>query len=216
MPRPSLKSPYRLLVEGNDDQYSVINLVKRHGFNWDDITTIRPHVHETGGIEKLLEEIPVTLKGPYDRIGILVDANGSSQNRWAQIRDHATQAGLDLPKAPDSEGTVVAGLRSDSRVGVWMMPDNSSPGRLEDFLHKLVPESDAVWSWADEVVQEARSRGARCKEGDHLKSRLHTWLAWQERPGIPFGTALEAKVFRHDTEEALRFVAWFNRLFVDV
>lgn len=50
----------------------------------------------------------------------------------------------------------------------------------------------------------------------HSVIHLHTWLAWQERPGIPFGTALEAQVFRHDTEDALRFISWFNRLFVDV
>jgi hypothetical protein len=213
---PTRKSPHRLLVEGVDDLHSVIHLLKRHAYDWDNAEIVRPFVHDAGGIDELLEELPVTLKGPYDRIGILVDANGSSQNRWAQIRDRAMQAGLDLPKNPAPQGIVVQGLRPDSRIGVWMMPDNSSPGRLEDFLHKLVPESDAVWTWADEVVQEARNRGARCKEGDHLKSRLHTWLAWQERPGIPFGTALEAQVFRHDTEEALRFVAWFNRLFVDV
>lgn len=212
---PTRKSPYRLLVEGVDDLHSVIHLLKRHDYDWDDIGIVRPYVHETGSLNDLLAELPVTLKGPYERIGILVDANGSSQNRWAQIRDRAKQAGLDLPKAPDLTGTVVPGLRPGSRVGVWLMPDNTSPGRLEDFLHKLVPENDPVWPLADEIVQEARKRGARCKEGDHLKSRLHTWLAWQERPGIPFGTALEAKVFRHDTEEALRFVAWFNRLFVD-
>jgi len=50
---------------------------------------------------------------------------------------------------------------------------------------------------------------------DRGKSTLHTWLAWQETPGLPFGTALRAEFFRHDTEDALRFVAWFRRLFVD-
>ncbi len=96
-----------------------------------------------------------------------------------------------------------------------MMPDNAAPGTLEVFLGKLVPANDPTWSWADEVAREARNRGARCKEIDHPKSRLHTWLAWQERPGIPFGIALQAQVFRHDTEDALRFVAWFKRLFID-
>ena len=96
------------------------------------------------------------------------------------------------------------------------MPDNSSPGILEDFLSRLVPREDTIWDHAGEVVAEARRFGARCREVDHLKSSLHTWLAWQEDPGLPFGTALRAQVFRHDSEDALRFVAWFRRLFVEL
>jgi hypothetical protein len=95
------------------------------------------------------------------------------------------------------------------------MPDNASSGSLEDFLARLVPPSDACWSYASEVVGEARRRGAPCKEKSHSKSRLHTWLAWQEKPGLPFGTALQAKIFVHDSEDARRFVSWFRRLFVE-
>lgn len=212
---PSPKSTYRLLVEGTDDKNSVIHLLKRHNYDWDDNSFARPYIQQTGGITGLLDEIPVTLKGPYNRLGVLVDADVSLSNRWAQLRRHAAKAGLELPDAPREKGTILAGLRPGSRIGFWLMPDNSSPGHLENFLHKLVPAEDSTWSWADEVVREARQRGARCKEIDHLKSALHTWLAWQQEPGLPFGTALRAQVFRHDTEDALRFVAWFKRLFVD-
>ena len=95
------------------------------------------------------------------------------------------------------------------------MPDNSSPGTLEDFLNKLVSEGDPIRSYADEVVIEARQRGARCQERDHVKSALHTWLAWQEEPGLPFGTAMKAEYFEKDSDDAHRFVAWFHRLFVE-
>lgn len=213
--QPTKKSPYRLLVEGVDDQSSIVHLLKRHGYDWDNDSGPRPFIQQAGGVEQLLDDLSVILKGPFDRLGILVDADVSLPNRWAQLRDRAARAGLQLPEAPLVEGTILSGLRPDSHVGFWLMPDNSSPGKLEDFLHKLVPDDDPTWAWADEAVQEARRKGARCKEIDHPKSWLHTWLAWQERPGIPFGIALQAQVFRHDTEDALRFVAWFKRLFVD-
>lgn len=215
MAPPSEKSPYRLLVEGSDDRHSVIHLLARHGFDWDDARTIRPFVKETEGIDKLLEAFPVTLKTSHQRIGIIADANGSPLDRWAQFRNRALEVGVDLPARPDPDGTVVDGLREGMRIGIWLMPDNSSPGLLEDFLRSLVPEEDGIWTYAEEVVPQARQRGAKCKVGDHLKSTLHTWLAWQEEPGLPFGTAIKAQVFRHDSEDALRFVGWFRRLFVE-
>ena len=42
MARPLAQSPYRLLVEGPNDKYSVINLLIRHGFDWDDESAVRP------------------------------------------------------------------------------------------------------------------------------------------------------------------------------
>jgi hypothetical protein len=210
---PAETSPFRLLVEGPDDFHSVIQLMARHGYDWDDRSAHRPFVKSEDGIEKLLEALPVVLKGSYDRIGVVVDADLAPTDRWAQLRSRA--AGLTLPALPQLEGTMVEGIKPGSRVGFWLMPDNSSPGRLEDFLGKLVSAEDASWDFADEALSEARRRGAPCTEHDHAKGRVHTWLAWQREPGQPFGIALRSKVFRHDTDDALRFVTWFRRLFVD-
>lgn len=214
MPPPK-NSPYRLVVEGDDDLHTITNLLIRHGYDWDDSSKVRPYVENSGGITKLLDSLSVTLKSTHERIGIVVDANSSLPDRWAQLRARSKNAGLELPGSPHPEGTIVSGLRPGSRLGVWLMPDNSSPGTLEGFLSKLVLADDPCWPYADEAAAEARRRGAKCPEKDHLKSQLHTWLAWQEESGLPFGTALRARVFQHDTDDALRFVSWFRRLFVD-
>jgi hypothetical protein len=210
---PRENSPYRLLVEGADDQHSIIHLLSRHGFDWDDKSIDRPYVDATEGVENLLLALPATLKSSK-RVGVVVDANSHLSDRWAQLRSRADIEGVQLPDVPDPNGTIVAGFRPNTQVGVWLMPDNLQPGTLESFLVRLLPEGDTLWPYAGEVVAEARTRGARCKEKDHLKGALHTWLAWQENPGRPFGMALGAEVFRHDTPDALRFVAWFRRLFV--
>ena len=211
---PREDSPYRLLVEGSDDQHSVIHLLRRHGFDWDDKSIDRPYLDATDGVENLLLALPVTLKSSYKRVGVIVDANSHLPNRWAQLRSRAGSVGVRLPDVPDPDGTIVAGFRPNSQVGLWLMPDNREPGTLESFLARLIPAEDALWPYAGEVIAEARARGARCREKDHLKGALHTWLAWQEDPGRPFGMALGAEVFRHDTPDALRFVSWFRRLFV--
>jgi hypothetical protein len=210
---PLPESPYRLLVEGPDDLHSVIHLMARQGFNWDDKSATRPYVSSEGGVEKLLRSVSVAIKGTYERIGIILDANSSLTDRWAQICHRANQSGVVLPESPQPDGTIVDGRQAGSRIGIWIMPDNASPGTLETFLSALVPTEHAVWIHADEATRDARRRGARCSEKDHAKSVLHTWLAWQEEPGLPFGTALKAGLFEIDTESARRFAAWFHRLF---
>jgi hypothetical protein len=212
---PLPTSPYRLLAEGTDDVHSVIHLMAQHGYSWDNELLVRPYVDGLGGITPLLEALPVALKSPYARLGFVLDADLNLSDRWAQVRERARSVGLVLPYSPAAEGTILPGLRPGSRVGFWLMPDNASPGTLESFLTRLVPPQDQIWHHADQATAEARRRGARCPERDHLKSTLHTWLAWQEEPGLPFGTALRARVFQHESEDALRFVGWFRRLFVE-
>lgn len=211
MGSPLQSSPYQLRVEGRDDHHCVVHLLRRHGFDWDDDTQDRPYVSYADGKEGLFASLSVAVKGSYERVGFVVDADTEVQDRWAQVRDRLKGAGLTPPDGPDPAGTIISGLRPRSLVGVWLMPDNANPGRLEDFLVKLVDVDDPCWQHAHEATAEAARRG--CASTDTVKSTLHAWLAWQQEPGLPFGTALRARVFRNDSEDARRFVAWFTRLF---
>jgi hypothetical protein len=47
------------------------------------------------------------------------------------------------------------------------------------------------------------------------KAELHAWLAWQEDPGLPFGAAIQRKVFSSESASAMAFLGWFNRLFIE-
>ncbi len=96
------------------------------------------------------------------------------------------------------------------------MPDNTVPGILENFLAKLVPSTSSCWSYAQMAVQQACDQyQAPLESKDIAKGEIFTWLAWQKEPGLPFGTAIKAAVFGHDSPEAQRFVDWFKRLFID-
>ena len=175
MARPLDESPYRLLVEGTDDSHSVIHLMARHGFDWEDETKSRPFIDAANGVESLLSVIPSTLNGPYTRIGVILDANSNLAGRWKQVRDRAMSAGIPLPPSPAPNGTIVDGRRPGSKVGFWLMPDNISAGALEHFLGRLVLPGP-IWTYAAEVTTEARKRGAPCLEKDHAKSWLYTWV----------------------------------------
>ena len=107
----------------------------------------------------------------------------------------------------------------NARVGVWLMPDNQEEGihgegTLERFLETLVDDDDSLFRYAREATARAKTdHGASYPDGDIRKAVLHAWLAWQKEPGLPYGTAIRARYFMHDSPVAARFVAWFRRLF---
>ena len=119
-------APNRLIVEGRDDQWSIIALTTRHGWDWDKPAPHLPFLDNAEGVDKALEALNVAVRS-YQRIGIVVDADIAPNNRWNQIRDRLMAAGVTLPEAPDPQGTVVQA--GDKRVGVWLMPDRHL-GRL--------------------------------------------------------------------------------------
>ena len=203
------KSPFRLLVEGPDDQHTITNLLKQHGVNYDALPEGAPYVESCDGWTRVLEAMPVAVK-TYNRLGVVLDRDFPPENRWHSVRDLLRKQAIAVPDDLPLEGLVVAGTRPNSTVGVWLMPDNQSEGMLEHFLDRLIPQ-DALWDHALDATQEARTKAAPFRH--EIKARVHTWLAWQEPPGQPFGVAITARCFQAAAPEALLFVDWFRRTF---
>lgn len=209
---PSENGPHRLLVEGPDDRHSIVHLIRRHGFDWDAADSKLPYVNTAGGLPTLVDILPLEIRGPYDALGVVVDADDDVSSRWQQVRNAAAREGVVLPAAPDTEGTIVPGRRAGSSLGVWLMPDNSLSGTIETFLATLVPSREGCWKLAEKAVDAALA--ASCgRHADRAKHILHTWLAWSDPPGLPFGTALKAELFEKESAEATAFVNWFRRLY---
>ena len=187
---------------------------------------------EAGGIEAALFAFREGLNNPdLTNLGLVVDADEDAAARWKSIlpllRDHLP--GFDenaaLPSMPPEGGWVYSdhitlqteGLtyRSDGRtIGVWIMPDNQRPGHLEHFVASLAPQEDPLWQHAQETVKDLSTMDfCRFPESKSEKALVHTWLAWQEKPGLPFGTAVEAGYFDAASRKANAFVRWMERVF---
>lgn len=205
----------RLYIEGQDDEHSICHLLKRHDIDLKRLDPSQQFFETSGGDLPLLNDLPTIVKQSYQRIGIVIDTDINLTNRWQQIKDRLTKAGISPPESPDRYGTIIPGISSECRIGIWLMPNNEEPGNLEDFLKTLIPKDDCCWSFAQKATENAKSIGAGFSDTAEIKAKIHTWLAWQEKPGVPFGTALNAKYFEHDSPEALTFVAWFKKLFMD-
>lgn len=216
-----------LCVEGKNDALAIQSLLQRHSIflniRWKNDDSGEINIAES--VEKLLESMHVQIVQRRSQpIGFIVDADldpanpGQSwRNRWKSIRDRLNQIGFSCPEDPVPSGTILRGSIDGgipAVVGIWLMPNNSSDGMLEDFLRGLINENDALISLAHTATDQAIRVDRRFPEVHRTKAVIHTWLAWQKKPGQAFGTAIQTqKSFQHDTQLANAFVTWFRELF---
>ncbi len=210
----------RLHVEGTDDQNSLVHLLRRNGVDYhpdkfEDSPSHLPRFVQLRSVEKLLDGIETTVKTSTNRIvGFLLDADQPLANRWQSVSQRLKNVGVgDLPDSPPANGFIGESAQFKARVGVWLMPDNVRDGKLEDFLKTLIEEHDPLIVHAEASTQLAKEKGAAFSEIDKIKAIIHAWLAWQKEPGLPYGLAVKAKYFRHDSPTAAVFVEWFKTLY---
>jgi hypothetical protein len=200
-----------LLVEGKDDEHVFKALFKKHSL---------PHleaIKEHGGYVSLLEAVPQRIReSEIEALGIVIDANDHLHDRWHSVRSRLLKGGyLEIPSNPPSGGLIV-NPPSDSllpRVGAWLMPDNTLPGALEDFLRFLVPAEDPLFEYAEQSVDSIPIECLRFQSQHRSKALIHTWLSWQEEPGRPFGMAITAKYLSASPSQERVLIDWLNALF---
>ena len=201
-----------LLVEGTDDEHVIKHICRSYEIAH--LDEVRPE----GGAAKLLQAIPNQLGDLYgdgDALGVVIDADDSPDARWQSLRDIFVNAGYpNVPRRPDPDGTILESPEEAllPRAGVWIMPDNRSPGILEDFLRFLIPnQPNPLFAHAERSVATVPER--RFGENDTPKALIHTWLAWQNEPGKPYGTAITARFLDSRLPEAQALAGWLGRLF---
>lgn len=134
-------------------------------------------------------------------------------DRWLSMRDLLKKHGIMVDTL--SMGGLVTSTTWGARIGLWVMPNNRDPGDLETFLEGLVPMTSQDWLWAGEATKMAQTKGALYRKVHARKAHLHTWLAWGDPPGNPYGTAIEATQLNDASPAADAFIIWFKELFLD-
>ena len=212
-----------LHVEGPNDVHVVYHILRRHGINCPisgnerpqrEFAANVPEITPAGDKDAVLAAIGTAVPVSNDRsVGFILDSDQNPRNRWRAVCDRLGEFGLELPEEIPNEGFVADVADYQARVGVWLMPDNQRAGALEHFLRDLVDDNDPLLPLAESSTDSAKESGAKFPEVDHRKAVLHTWLAWQKDPGLPYGTAIKAQFFRVDSPAALAFVDWYRRVF---
>lgn len=209
--------PY-LYVEGRDDQWSVIALMGVNGIvlKKDSGPVI---VETTDSVSAMLDGLITFIKNSQAKrlpIGFVLDIDSDLTARWESVKSKLINAGFQVPDDALSADGVILNFKNGP-VGFWLMPDNlCHSGKLEDFLRALVPQDDCVIGMAKDFVRDVKSQicpEKRFRDIDVEKAEMSSWLAVQNPPGLPYGTAITARILAPTSPVAARFVAWFCKLY---
>ena len=193
-----------LLVEGQDDKHVVEHLRRRLA---SDLTF---QCEDKGGSGPLLDAIDVEIATDGRlALGILMDANDDLAARWQAIGHRLLGEDVQLPPQPERGGTVID---SDPRVGVWLMPNNATPGELENFVAELVPNDDPIWPLAERYIDGIPSEHRPFSPRKELRAKLHAWLATRKEPR-KMGAAIRTAELDAEAPIAGQFADWLRTLF---
>lgn len=229
---------YYLLTEGPDDEQAMVHLLSRNEIPICRVKTIEDAkiaIEHRNGVSNLLSSLRVQLKiedseRAFDRIGIVIDADADIEpmepdeeelhleglvRRWQAIQSLLRDVGYtDVPERPNPNGTII-GLdqQEKPKVGIWLMPNNQVPGKLENFAQLLIPQDDTLWGRVEKCIQSIPEAERKFRIRDLMKAQIHTWLAWQTEPGKPIGQAITKGFLQADAPHAQNFLSWIKSLF---
>ena len=193
-----------LLVEGVDDKH-VVRHIRGHHQDMPEFD-----IRELGGFSQLKDAIRPEVK-VSDRaaVGILADANLDPDGRWQAIRAQLTRVGINPPRRMAPGGAII---EQEPRVGIWLMPDNTSPGELEDFVEKLIPQGDPIWPRAQRYIDDIPAVERKFTPNKVLRAQVHAWLATRSEPRM-MGAAIRIGDLDATVPLAKEFTDWLRRLF---
>ena len=201
---PSQPLDQILLVEGSDEEHLIRQLLCR--------LQLIPSfsISDKKGIDPLLQSISGEVKvADRHAIGILADANDNVTARWNAITDRLKKEGIQAPASPVPDGTIIA---SEPRVGIWLMPNNTSVGELEDFVAQMIPNNDPVWPSSRRYIDGIPNADRKFAQGKILRAQIHAWLAARNEPR-KIGSAIRTHDLEINGPLCRKFVDWLNRLF---
>ena len=184
-----------------------------------------------GSVDRAIEQFETRLKHGSDSpkaVGLIIDfdlpsgtqANNRDvtvQNVIANLQNNECHWNLQSGFTVLSHGGFIAEpANADTpRIGVWFMPNNRERGMLETFLHGLIPEAqvkllDHARNSTDTAKREYQ---APFKLVHQDKATVHTFLAWMDEPGHPFGQSFKNGSFDAKLAPACLFIEWIEKLF---
>ena len=212
-----------LLVEGQDDKHVLWQICRRaasfsaHREGYDMSVTLRQGetafgIAEKGNFRTVLEAIETEIfSRGRQALGIMVDADRQPSQRWEELKA-AFPAAVPLPDAPDPAGIILPEQPGQPRIGVWMMPDNRSPGELEDFVKQMIPPAAPVWADAQRYIDDIRPDDRKFAPEKTDKAKLYAWLSTLKEPAR-MGAAIRARDLQTNGPLCQTFVHWLQRLF---
>jgi hypothetical protein len=195
-----------LLLEGSDD----CNIIDK--FCKDNAITVNFGFCHCGGGDCVLSKLDGLLRMSEvpEVIGIVLDADNNIDGRYQKIKDKIEN----FYKLPQSmpKGGLVHTEKKRPKLGIWIMPNNQDNGALEEFYLKLAPDIDT--NFISDIIKQAGSKDLTSFKAQHKnKAIMHTYFAWQDKPGMPLHTAIDKIALNINEDIAKTFKDWLIKLF---
>ena len=213
-----------LLVEGDSDRQLLESLCEtwRIPVRQVKVCTPRDAGHRKNSKQAVWAVLPLHLAqladGTLERLALVVDAdsppNGGVDTTLSQLKPLLSAHGYQWVADETTRGLRFTHADGLPDVGVWIMPNNASPGMAEDWLKACVHpnESDLM-----RHVQQAIATlpgGPKFKPLHQSKAEIATWLAWQAKPGHGLYYAVQTEGLLDDKAElAVALQDWLVRIF---
>ncbi len=218
----------KLLVEGDTDVHFITHLCMRRGLSapkgYENETAYKEKfVTIAGNKSKLKAELKLLLKKPdsdIQNMGIVLDADSETEQSvlatWMSIKNILIANGYEnIQNTPEKKGTIIS-QNGKPKIGVWIMPNNFDNGYLEDFYAQMITKEDTFWQNAVQITEGyIENKENRFREIALSKAKVHTWLAWQEKPELPIGLSVSAYSNLLNLNQPLvdDFIEWFKNTF---
>ena len=197
---------YLLVVEGQDEKHVIKQIRDRC------LPDLKFHIKEAQGFPDILKYIGPETKAPGRKsVGFVMDNDSCPKQRWSDVRKKLVDAGFEPPEGLDQSGIIINGDNGPI-VGVWLMPDNSSSGELEDFAIGMIKDNDPVWPLAQSYINSIPEDDKKFLPTKSNKAKFYAWLATRKKPNR-MGAAIGAEDLTTETRLNSSFVAWLSKLF---
>ena len=195
-----------LLLEGNDDCNIIKKFCKNNQIN------INFGFCNCGNDSKVLSALNSLLrKSETQIIGVILDADEDIDACYQKIKNQIKDFYPILPVKFPKTGLVLA-PENLPKLGIWIMPNNQDNGALEDFYLKLVTGIDT--DFIKKCIKTAKQKKLTSFKPQHKnKAIMHTYFAWQDKPGMPLYSAINKIALNYNKEIAKNFKVWIEKLF---
>ena len=210
-----------LLVEGESDQSFFKEVCKTLGLH-PSVTVAPPK--DVGGSynskEGVFNHLPILLSQLGDaqitHLAVVVDADstvngGGYQRAIDRVTKIVEPYGFTLASSPVG-GVLFQNDDGLADFGLWVMPNNSDEGMLEDWIKSCVhPDEHELFAHAETVV--ATLPQTKFKPIHISKAEVATWMAWQKQPGHGLYRVVEDQLI--DTNSALsnELCVWLTHVY---
>ncbi len=188
-----------LLVEGKDECAFFNKWLPQ-------ITTSTVQIIEIGGKDNFNKRFPIIVKlnGFRDvkRLGFIRDAEDDAKGAFDSFKEILIRNRLTSASAA---GTV----QSDDlpHLGIWIMPDNRSPGSIETLCWNLIPQDDQRRTCTESFIECLRTTLPPNSLPKRIeKTKVQAYLGSRDKPLRETGRAAQAGVwdFTHGQLNNLR------------